>query len=103
MNSEFDIVENTSKKRKTYHYGDNIIVKNPLKVFDLNEVKDLESELDSKSCQVDFVMNSHKKRNFRHIDSENKFFISQIPKPMRSVNVYYSKYAEHPSNIPKNN
>ena len=63
--TNFELVkDDNSKKRKTYHSGDTVIVKNPLNVFDLNEVSNLPKELDSASCHVDYVINSHKKRNF---------------------------------------
>jgi hypothetical protein len=104
LKSKFEVIEqkeNQSKKRKTYHYGDNIIVNNPLQVYDLKEVGNLQKELDSKSCHIDYVMNSHKKRSYNDMDAENKIYVSNIPKPNKNVNIYYSKYAEYPSKIPK--
>lgn len=101
--TNFEVLkDDNSKKRKTFHSGDTVIVKNPLSNFDLNEVNDLPKELESASCHVDYVINSHKKRTFNSMKNENKIFVSHIPKPMRNINIYYSKYSDYPSKIPKN-
>ncbi len=111
--SEFEIeigIENNSKRRKTAHGGDKILVKNPMMVFDLKsdiDSKNIENELDSKTNDFNFIINSHKKRNFNQFEKsaksekENKIFVSNIPKFCRNVNIIYSKYSDFPSQIPK--
>ena len=100
---ENEIMEN-SKRRKTTNFGDKTMIKNPIEVFNLNSelVENIEKELDYKNCQIDFILHSHnKKRNFQKINSEENIFTSNIPKYSRNIKLYYSKYSDYPTEIPK--
>jgi hypothetical protein len=97
--------EFNSKRRKTTHTGDNNIVVNPMKIYDLNVKSDdqLEIELNSYNPEIDFVINMHKKRTFAKIDNETKMLVSKIPKPTKNTMIVYSKYSNIPTLIPKFN
>jgi hypothetical protein len=101
--NKMDNIGYQSKRRKTTNCKDNEILINPLKIFDLNQKTEnlLGEELNNKNTELDYVLNSHKKRTFNKIDNESKPFISRIPRPARVVNIVFSKYSELESRIPK--
>jgi len=98
----FESFECNSKRRKTTHTGDNKILVNPMKVYDLNLKTDdqLEKELSSYNPEIDYLFNMHKKRTFAKIDNEMKMSISKIPKPAKNTMIVYSKYSNIPTLIP---
>jgi len=91
-----------SKRRKTSHISDDLKFINPSLNFDLSEKEDfdLEKVLESRSPNFNFNVNSYKKRKFDNLDSDI-ICMSKIPKPMRGVSIFYSKYSDHPTAIPK--
>lgn len=100
-NEKIEIYSQHSK-RKTTHVSDMRMIQNPMKTFDLADKKDsLENELNNLNPEIDYVLNSHKKRKFDKIDE--KPFITKIPKPAKDVNIFYSKYSNFPTLIPRFN
>jgi hypothetical protein len=90
-----------SKRRKTCHVSDQKLIQLPSMNFDLSDNTDiLNKELDNRSPYINHKINGIKKRNFNKIDTPLEF-ISKIGKPGKEVNIFYSKYSELPSNIPK--
>jgi hypothetical protein len=102
-NNTYENFEFNSKRRKTAHTGDNNIVINPMKIYDLNKKTEsqLEKEFNCYNPEIDFVLNSHKKRTFAKIDNDAKMTITKIPKPTRNTMIVYSKYSNLQTLIPK--
>lgn len=104
MNSEdFEtIYGDNSKRRKTTHVTDDKLIQNPMKNFDLlGKSENVEQELERRIPEIDYVMNSHKKRTFNKMEVVDQNFIGKIPKPSRDFSIIYSKYSDFPTRIPK--